>query len=138
MRAGILRASVATGLFALLVLETVPVGALRAQAPGAQQNPQQKPPVTVPAGPSGETKPPDQYSISVDVPLVTLDVVVSDDKGDIYPGLHKGNFRVSEDGVLQPLTNFSTPDAPITTVLLIEFSSRGYGFYARNSVVWAD
>ncbi|HTS26382.1 MAG TPA: VWA domain-containing protein [Bryobacteraceae bacterium] len=141
MQRGILRASIATGLFALLVFEAVPVGALRAQAQSGQQNPQQKPPVTVPAGPSGEAKAPDQYSMSVEVPLVTLDVVVADEKGDIYTGLNKKNFRVSEDGVAQQVTNFSTPDAPITSVLLVEFGSRGvFGFpvYAANAVTWAD
>jgi len=141
MRPSFLRAAVACGLFVLLVMGTAPLEALRAQAQDAKQNPQQKPPVTVPGGPSGEQKPPDQFTMSVEVPLVTLDVVVADDKGDIYTGLKKGNFRVSEDGILQPLTNFSTPDAPVTTVLLIEFSSRGifgYPAFAANAVSWAD
>ena len=136
---GILRSATATGLFAVLVLGTVPLDAWRAQAQNGQQNAQQKPPVTVPSGPSGDAKPADQYSMTVEVPVVNLDVVVADEKGDIYTGLKKGNFRVSEDGVVQPLTNFSTPDAPITTVLLIEFSSRGFGgIYAYNAVGWAD
>jgi VWFA-related protein len=137
MRPGLLRAAAAGGLFGLLVMGTAPLAALRAQSQEAQQ----KPPVTVPSGPSGEKKPPEQYTMSVEVPLVTLDVVVADDKGDIYTGLKKGNFRVSEDGVPQPITNFSTPEAPITTVLLIEFSSRGifgYPAFAANAVTWAD
>lgn len=141
MRPSFLRATAAGGLFVLLVLGTAPLEALRAQSQDTQQNPQQKPPVTVPSGPTGDPKPPEQYSLSIEVPLVTLDVVVADDKGDIYTGLKKGNFRVSEDGVAQPITNFSTPDAPITSVLLLEFSSRGifgYPVYAANAVHWAD
>jgi len=140
MRSGYLRASVAAGLFALLVFETVPLGALRAQAQGAQSKPQQQPPVTVPAGPK-ETKPADQYSLTVEVPLVSLDVVVADEKGDPITGLKRTNFRVNEDGALQHLTNFTTPDAAITSVLLVEFSSRGifgYPAYAANAVTWAD
>jgi VWFA-related protein len=137
MRPSLLRAAAAGGLFGLLVMGTAPLAGLRAQAQKAQQ----KPPVTVPSAPSGEQKPPEQYTMSVEVPLVTLDVVVADNKGDIYTGLKKGNFRVSEDGVPQPITNFSTPEAPITTVLLIEFSSRGifgYPAFAANAVTWAD
>jgi VWFA-related protein len=141
MRAGILRCTTAGGLFALLVLGTAPLDALRAQSQNAPRDAQQKPPVTVPGGPTGDTKPTDQYSMSVEVPLVSLDVVVADEKGDIFTGLKKGNFRVSEDGVNQPITNFGTPEAPITTVLLIEFSSKGlfgYPVYAANAVNWAD
>jgi VWFA-related protein len=141
MRPGFLRAATACGLFSLLVLGTAPQDALRAQPQGAQQNAQQKPPLTVPSAPSGEQKQPDQYSMSIEVPLVTVDVVVADEKGDIFTGLRKGNFRVSEDGVPQPVTNFSTPDAPITSVLLIEFSSRGlfgYPAYAAAAVNWGD
>jgi VWFA-related protein len=140
MQAGWTRAAAAGGLFGLLVMGTAPLDALRAQTQSAPQNPDQKPPVTVPAGP-GQTKPTDQFSLTVEVPLVNLDVVVADDKGDIFTGLNKANFRVSEDGVPQPITNFSTPEAPITTVLLVEFSSRGifgYPVYAANAVNWAD
>jgi len=140
MRAGFVRTTTACGLFLLLALGSAPADPLDAQPQGGQDNPQQKPPVTVPAGP-GETKPTDQFSVTVEVPLVNLDVVVSDEKGDIFTGLNKANFRVSEDGVLQPITNFSTPEAPITSVLLVEFSSRGlYGYpvYSANAVTWAD
>jgi len=140
MRAGWVRAAIAGGLLGLLVAGTAALDAVRAQTQSAQQNPEQKPPVTVPAGP-GQTKPADQFSLTMDVPLVNLDVVVADEKGDIFAGLNKGNFRVTEDGVPQPITNFSTPDAPITAVLLLEFSSRGlYGIpiYAANAINWAD
>lgn len=140
MRPGLLRAATACGLFSLLVLGSLPPNPLHAQPEGGQNNPQDKQPVRVPGGPS-ETKPTDQYSVTVEVPLVSLDVVVSDEKGDIFTGLNKANFRVSEDGVQQPITNFSTPEAPITSVLLVEFSSRGiYGYpvYSANAVTWAD
>ncbi len=135
MRPVLLRAVIAAVLCGLLVLGAGPLGTVRAQQQGGQDNPQEKPPVTVPAGP-GETKPTDQYSMTVEVPLVNLDVVVADEKGDIFTGLNKANFRVSEDGVPQPITNFSTPEAPITSVLLVEFSTRGYGLFARNAVRW--
>ncbi|HTZ32250.1 MAG TPA: VWA domain-containing protein [Methylomirabilota bacterium] len=149
MRAEFLRGSAAIGLFGLLVMGGAPAEGLRAEGQSTQQKPpsaapQQQAPVTVPGNPQGGQKPPDQYTMSVEVPLVNMEVVVADDKGDIYTGLKKGNFRISEDGVPQEITNFSTPDAPITSVLLIEFSSRGLGYYfngasyAENAVNWAD
>ncbi|HUJ39937.1 MAG TPA: VWA domain-containing protein [Candidatus Acidoferrales bacterium] len=142
MRAEIVRAAAAMGIFGLLAMGSAPLEGLRAQDRSAQQKPEtQQPPVTVPGNTGGGQKPNEQYTMSVEVPLVNLDVVVADDKGDIYTGLRKGNFRVMEDGVPQPITNFSTPEAPITSVLLVEFSSRGifgYPIYAANAVNWAD
>src|SRR5208282_741231 len=44
-------------------------------------------------------------------------------------------------GVPQPITNFATPDAPITCVMLLEFSSRGangYPVYMANAVSWSN
>ncbi len=46
--------------------------------------------------------------------------------GDLIPNLKKENFRVLDEGVPQAITNFAPTEAPITTVLLLEFSSRGY------------
>jgi len=137
MRAGLIRAATACGLFGLMVMGVRPIAELRAQA---QSTPQQNPPVTLPAGPKDQ-KPTDQYSLSVEVPLVNLDVVVADEQGDPITGLKRVNFRVSEDGAAQQVSNFSTPDAAITSVLLVEFSAIGpYGIpvYAQNAIYWAD
>jgi VWFA-related protein len=136
MRPSYLRSTVAG---ALLVALTIGPAAPAARDPQAQKG-QQNPPVTVPSPPADQ-KPQDQFTINVEVPLVTLDVVVADDRGDPITGLQKNNFRVSEDGVAQPVSNFATPEAPITCVMVVEFSSRGiYGYpvYAANAVNWAD
>jgi VWFA-related protein len=142
-------------LFCGLTLGPASFEALRVQAqtqgqsqdPNQKQNPgqgqEQKPPVNVLTPGSGQQgqKPPDQYTLSVEVPVVNVPVVVTDDRGDIITGLKASNFRVSEDGVLQNISNFSVPEAPITAVLLVEFSSKGiYGYpvYAANAVNWAD
>src|SRR5271154_4004837 len=103
MRTHYLRAALAGGLFAVLAIGVAPIERLLAQSSGAQQDPKQQdpkqqPPVSVPSAPNGQ-KPPDQYTLSVEVPLVTLDVVVADDDGNPITGLSKSNFRVSEDGV---------------------------------------
>jgi len=68
------------------------------------------------------------YSINVEVPLVNLDVLVTTKNGQFVPGLKKDNFRVLEDGVAQPISNFSQAEAPITAVLLVEFASTNYQF----------
>jgi len=68
------------------------------------------------------------YSIRVDVPLVTLDVLVTTKDGQFIPGLKKDNFRITEDGAPQNVTNFSQAEAPITAVLLVEFASTNYSF----------
>jgi VWFA-related protein len=103
--------------------------------PGAQ--PQQNPaPAKIP---DASQKPQDAgVAIAVDVPIVTLDVVATTQHGDIIPGLKKENFRILDDGAPQTITNFGATDAPITMVLLLEFSSRGYGgFFAYVGKYWS-
>jgi VWFA-related protein len=114
-----------------------------AQAPtGPQGGPppsqqQQKP--TPPQTPPPSQQPPQSdVSISVDVPVVTLDVVAATQHGDLIPNLKKENFRVLDEGVPQAITNFAPTEAPITTVLLLEFSSRGYyDFFAYIGRYWS-
>jgi len=68
------------------------------------------------------------YSIRVDVPVVSLDVLVTTKDGQFIPGLHKENFKILEDGVEQKVTNFNQSEAPITAVMLIEFASTNYQY----------
>jgi len=98
-------------------------------------------PVAVPKKKSEEEKPapkppvfknpegmPD-YSIHVNVPVVTVDVSVLTKAGGFVPGLKKDNFRVLEDGVPQQVQDVQqTGDAPITAVLLTEFAATNYPF----------
>lgn len=59
----------------------------------------------------------------VDTNIVNLDVVVVNKKtGAIVTGLKKENFAIFEDGKQQPISNFSTPESPITVTLLVEYS----------------
>ena len=54
--------------------------------------------------------------IAVDTDIVSFDAVVVNKKtGQIVTGLKKANFQVFEDGVKKEISNFTTPDAPITT-----------------------
>src|SRR5215469_14181022 len=114
-----------------------------AQAPtGPQGGPppsqQQQKPTQEQTPPPGQQPPQAGVSISVDVPVVTLDVVATTQHGDLIPNLKKENFRVLDEGVPQAITNFAPTDAPITTVLLLEFSSRGYyDFFAYVGKYWS-
>lgn len=96
----------------------------QAQQQGGQQQGQQQ-------------QPPGGFSMNVQVPVVDLDVVVTDGNGNFLPNLKKENFRVLEDGKPQQIANFGATDAPITMVLLIEFSKLGGEWYAYNSKMWA-
>ena len=72
---------------------------------------------------------PTDYSLKVDVPLVTVPVVVTTKNGDFIPGLKKDNFKLLEDGVPQQIKQFSmNADAPITCVMLVEFAAKHYQF----------
>jgi len=70
-----------------------------------------------------------EYSLRVEVPLVSVPVLVTTKDGQFIPGLKAANFRVLEDGVPQTITSFNqTKDAPITAVLLTEFAASNYYF----------
>jgi VWFA-related protein len=119
------------------------------QPPAAQQNPNQQEVPPEAGGPASDTGPyaipkkgeeappppperpkkveglPD-YSIHVDVPLVTVPVLVTTKSGQFIPDLKKENFRVFEDGVSQTIRDFKIEEAPITAVMLVEFASTNY------------
>jgi VWFA-related protein len=77
------------------------------------------------------------FSIAITVPVVGVDVVVTDNNGNFLTGLKKENFRISEDGATQTITNFAPSEAPITIVLLLEFSRLGYQIFTYNAINWA-
>ena len=109
-----------------------------AQAPAGQQ-PSSQPPVQPPPATSQQEPPQGGVSISVEVPIVTLDVVATTQHGDLITGLKRDNFRILEDGAPQSITNFAPTDAPLTIVMLMEFSSRGYyQWFAYQAKYWAD
>jgi Ca-activated chloride channel homolog len=66
---------------------------------------------------------PEEGIIKVDTDIVNVDAVVFNRKtGQIITGLKKENFAVFEDGVKQEISNFATPEAPITVTLVLEYS----------------
>jgi VWFA-related protein len=71
----------------------------------------------------------DNFSMRVASQLVTVDVGVLSKDGTFIPGLKKEYFRVTEDNVPQTITSFNQIQAPITAVMLVEFSNNQY-FYS--------
>ncbi len=92
------------------------------------------------AQPQQEKKqePQEEYAISLEVPVVTVDVVVTDNRGNYITGLKKENFRVLEDGAPQTITNFAPTEAPITCVIVLEFSKRYFEVFAYTATEWAQ
>ena len=97
-----------------------------------KKNPADEPPPPPPAPDQEKVKNPkglENYSIRVDVPEVTVDVSVQQQKtGEFVPGLQPYNFRVYEDGEEQKITDVRVQQKPITAVLLLEFAATNYWF----------
>jgi len=129
------------GLVAVLIFVVADRPAFAQAQPGPQgSSPAQQPTPPPAQAPAAPQQPPPQggVTIAVEVPVVTLDVVATTQHGDILTGLKKENFRIIDDGVPQTITNFAPTDAPITMVILMEFSARGYGWFAAYAKYWAD
>lgn len=63
---------------------------------------------------------------------VSLSVSVLDNKGRFIPNIPRGNFRVMEDNVPQPITTFEMGEAPMTVCLVIEFSNLFQRYYTET------
>jgi VWFA-related protein len=87
----------------------------------------EEPPPPAPEKPKKIENMPD-YSIKVDVPLVTLDVLVTTKDGQTVPGLKEENFKILEDGTPQKIASFNQTQAPITAVLLIEYAATNLSY----------
>src|SRR6202171_5791427 len=112
-----------------------------AQAPEGPQGGKQQgaPPVEPKAAPPPQKPQEAGASIAVEVPVVTMDVIAATNRGDLLTGLKNENFRITDDGVAQTISNFGSTEAPITIVMLMEFSSRGYyDWFAYQAKYWAD
>ncbi|MGC1829570.1 MAG: VWA domain-containing protein [Candidatus Acidiferrales bacterium] len=135
----------------LIVALGIPPGAVTAalaqqegpQTPPPAQQPEQPMPPTAPpqsqpqAQPQQKTPPLPQVSISVESNLVNVDATVTDQDGNIVTGLKKQNFRIFDNDQPQEITNFAPSDAPITICILMEFSSRAWGYFGYKAQEWA-
>lgn len=75
---------------------------------------------------------------SVEASLVNVNVLVTDEDGRVISGLKQDNFRLLDNGVPQELSSFAPSTAPITIVMLLEYSALGYDYYSAKAASWAD
>ncbi len=158
------RRTLASVLALVLLVAALPLSAQQQAPPPPPSTTKPQPAPPEAGGPTGDTgpmalpkkkeeapepKPPKaqkiegmpEYSIHVNVPLVSVPVLVATKDGQFIPGLKQGNFKVFEDGVEQKVTKFEISEAPITAVLLVEFANTNYQFMddaLRASYVFAD
>lgn len=115
-------------------------GQSRRQPPTSDQKKNKRPGETgQPAEKTEEPLPPDLIGkpqeaekLTITTQIVNVDAVVYHKKsGQIVTGLKKDNFEIFADGVQQTITNFSTPESPITVAMTVEYSkwSEVFGYY---------
>lgn len=79
--------------------------------------PQEAPPADVIGSPQ------EAETVKVETSVVNVDAVVYHKKTrKLITGLKKENFAIFEDGVQREITNFATPEAPITVAMVLEYS----------------
>ena len=89
------------GWLALILLVPALVVAQAPPAPSPKPGPSPQP---APPSPAAEPAP----TFPSQVELVTVDVVVTDKKGNPVPDLTKDEMQITEDGVPQTVTSFET------------------------------
>lgn len=73
-----------------------------------------------------------QAQIAVRVELVNLDVTVTDARGNYVRNLTRGSFRVLDEGQPQPITHFTSIEAPAQVLLLVETSPAVYLIHRQH------
>ena len=101
---------------------------------GGQQTEEQK---QEPLPPDLKGKPQEAEKVSVTTNVVNVDAVVYN-KATGQPSLNlkQGNFAIFVDGVKKDITNFATPEAPITVTLVVEYSKTAelLGYYGSGGM----
>lgn len=130
-----LRAASVSSAFRALILGAaiaclIPAPQAFAQLPtqGPVKPPQQQP--KTPPPPAQQSQQP-QYSLTVQSQIVQVNTVVTDQDGNIVTGLKQGNFHIFDDNQQVPVTNFEPNTAPITIVIVLEFSNRLGLYYSH-------
>ena len=131
-------------LLASLGLSTAP-GQSRRQPPTSTEKKNKRPTETGQQGQKPEEplppdligKPQEAEKVTVSTQIVNVDAVVYHKKsGQIVTGLKKENFSILVDGGPQTITNFSTPEAPITVAMVIEYSKWSEVFGRASGGGW--
>jgi len=74
------------------------------------------------AKPGAKTEPRPQANIRIDSTLVLIPVTVTDPMNRFVTGLEKDNFKVFEDKKEQPISQFSSEDAPLSIGVVFDCS----------------
>ncbi|MFP5209984.1 MAG: VWA domain-containing protein [Acidobacteriota bacterium] len=127
----LLRSLAAAASVAILALSAQPSPRLAR----AQSQPSQAPAA---AGPETKATQDSPETARPDPTLVTLNVLVTDEDGRVLTNLKRGNFRVLDSGSPQPILSFEPTKAPITLVMLLEYSAATYGYFADKSAEWGS
>ena len=133
-KAFLLRAAAFALAMAFILAPSSAVGLLAQSRRVPQQEPQKK--NTRPdekqqqTDPQQEPVPPDVLKetevVKVSTNIVQIEAVVIHKKSkQIVMGLKKENFAIFEDGIQRDVSNFATPDAPITVAVVLEYSKLG-------------
>jgi len=61
-----------------------------------------------------------QQTIRISVERVNVGVIVTDGRGKLVEGLERANFRVTDNGAAQPITDFASIEQPGQVLLLVE------------------
>ncbi|HEY7786865.1 MAG TPA: VWA domain-containing protein [Pyrinomonadaceae bacterium] len=80
-------------------------------------------------------KPQDAEKLTISTQIVNVDAVVYHKKsGQVVNGLKKENFALFVDNQPMAISNFSTPEAPITVTMVVEYSkwSEMFGLYGSG------
>jgi VWFA-related protein len=97
--------------------------------PKKKAQPEEPPPVAPPAPKLKTPQGMPPVTLTVEVPEVTVDVgVLLEKTHQFVPGLKPANFRVYEDGQEQKVIGFKRIEAPITALMICEFSATSYQF----------
>ena len=132
--------------FSLAAFKTISVFAqARRQPPPSDQKKNKRPPEgkqteeqkQEPLPPDLTGKPQEAEKVTIVTNIVNVDAVVYNKKsGGIVTGLKKDNFAIFVDGVKKNIANFSTPEAPITVALVVEYSKLGemLGLYGNGGM----
>jgi Ca-activated chloride channel family protein len=107
-----------TAALLLLCLACAPTGLCAQAAKGKSRQESKK----KDGGQQADAPPSDDEVLTVETPLVTVPVRVSDRAGRFLTDLKQENFRLFEDGVEQKLSFFETADQPFTVALMLDMS----------------
>lgn len=97
-------------------------------------------PAEFPADPAQQESPPPANSsdFSVEASLVNVHALVTDEDGVVLRGLKKDNFLLLDEGEPQPILHFEPSTAPITIVMLLEYSGAAYDYFAYKAASWGS